>query len=113
MLDVADDLLEQVGDVVVVELVDDLAPVAAAGHEPEVAQQPELVRDGRALHPDRERDLVHRGRARVQASEDPQPARRRQRLDAVRGDLREAVVAEQPGDITVTSRWGIATQHYT
>ena len=76
VLDVADDLVEQVGDMVVVELVDDAAPVAAADHEPEMAQQPELVRDGRALHADRERDLADRGRARVQR------ARMRSRLGA-------------------------------
>ena len=64
MLDVRDDLLEQVGDVVVVELVDDLAAVALAGDEPEVAQQPQLVRDRRALHADRLRELVDRRRAR-------------------------------------------------
>src|SRR4051812_16772237 len=85
---------EQLGDVVVVELVDDLTTRAPARHEPEVAQQPKLVRDRRALHRDRDRDLVHRRRARVQAGEDAQPARGRQRLDAVGRHLREAVVAQ-------------------
>lgn len=37
MIDVRDDLLEHVDDVVVVELVDDLAPLPVADDEPEVA----------------------------------------------------------------------------
>lgn len=43
VLDVGDELFEQVGDVVVVELVDDLAPVALTGDQAKVAKQPQLV----------------------------------------------------------------------
>jgi hypothetical protein len=43
VLDVEDGLVEQLGDVVVVEPVADLAAVPVADHEPEVAQHPQLV----------------------------------------------------------------------
>ena len=46
MLHMRDDLLEHLGNVVVVQRVDDLAPVATADDQPEVAHQPELMRDG-------------------------------------------------------------------
>ena len=36
-------LVKQLGDVVVVEVVDDAAPGSRAGHQPEVAQQPQLM----------------------------------------------------------------------
>ena len=52
MLDVEDGLVEQVGDVRVVQGVDDPRP-SLADHEPEMAQHPQLVRDRRPLHPDR------------------------------------------------------------
>jgi hypothetical protein len=89
VVDMRDDLFEELGDVVVVQLVDDLAPVALADDEAEVAQRPKLMRDGRALHVDRGRELVDRRRTGVQAREDPQPARRRKRLDALRRRTRE------------------------
>jgi hypothetical protein len=49
VVDVGDDLLEHLGNVVVVELVDDLAAVPAPGDEPQVAQQPQLMGDRRGL----------------------------------------------------------------
>ena len=86
MFDVRHRLLEQLRDVMVVERVVDPPPVALAGHQPEVAEDPQLVGDGRAVHPDRGADLAHRPRPLVQAGEDPQPARGRQRLHRL-GDL--------------------------
>src|SRR4051812_6414855 len=43
VLDVRDGLFEQLADVVVVEVVDDAAPVAAPDDQAEVPQQPQLV----------------------------------------------------------------------
>src|SRR3954447_11210973 len=51
VLDMGHDLFQQVGDVVVVELVDDLAAITLAGHQPQMSQEPELMRDGGALLP--------------------------------------------------------------
>ncbi len=48
MLGVEDGLVEQRGDVVVVQRVDDLAPDALADDQPEVTQQAQLVGDRRA-----------------------------------------------------------------
>ena len=97
VVDVRDDLFEQLGDVVVVQLVDDLASVALPDDEPEMAQRPKLMRDRRALHGDRRGELVDRRRARMQAGEDPQSARSRQRLDAVgRGASERRVIQHAP-----------------
>ena len=56
MLDVGDGLLQQLADVIVVQRVDDAPSVAVPGDQPEMAQQAQLVRDGRALHADRVSD---------------------------------------------------------
>ena len=45
VVDVRRDLLQQLANVVVVEGVTDLAAVALTDNEPEVAQQPQLMRD--------------------------------------------------------------------
>jgi hypothetical protein len=68
VLDVRDDLFEQLGDVVVVQLVDDLATVTPPDNETEVTQVPKLVRDRGALHGDAAGELVHRRRRGVQAA---------------------------------------------
>ena len=96
VLDVRDHLFEQVGDVIVVELIDDLAAIALADHEPEMAQQPKLMRDRRTLHANAIGDLVDRRRAGVQTREDPQPAWCRERLDAFGRRARERGVVKQP-----------------
>ncbi len=44
VLDVADRLLEQMRDVIVVEVIDDASAVAVPDHEPEMTQQPQLMR---------------------------------------------------------------------
>jgi hypothetical protein len=71
MLDVGYDLFEQLADVIVVQLVDDLATVTLPDNEAEVTQHAQLVRDGGALHADALGELAHRGRSRVQARENP------------------------------------------
>ena len=106
VLDVPEHLLEQLGDVVVVELVDDAAAGALADDEAEVAEHAELVRDRRRVHPDGGRDLGDRRGAVVQAGEDPQPARRGERLEAVGGGARVGLVVEQAGDVG-----GVAMAH--
>ena len=99
VLDVGDDLFEQLGDVVVVELVDDLAPIALTGDQAKVAQQPQLVRDRGALHPDRAGDVVDRGRAGVQPREDAQAARRGQSLQPLGRRAGVAGVADEAGEV--------------
>ena len=99
VLDVPEHLLEQVGDVVVVELVDHAAAGALPDDQAEVAQDAELVGDRRGVHPDGGRDLRHRRGAVVEAREDPQPARRGERLEAVGGGARVGLVVEQAGDV--------------
>ena len=106
VLDVPEHLLEQLGDVVVVELVDDAAAGALADDQAEVAQHAQLVRDRRRVHPDGGRDLGDRRRAVVQAGEDPQPAGRGERLEAVGGGARVGLVVEQAGDVG-----GVAVAH--
>ena len=83
VLDVPGGLHEQLGDVVVVERVDDPPAAALADHEAQVAQDAQLVGDGRALHPDRPGEVADRGRPGVQPREDPQTAGRGQRLQAL------------------------------
>ncbi len=84
-----DGLLEQLADMVVIEVVDDLAALAASDDESEVAEDPELMGDGRGLHAHRGRELVDRGWAAVQRSEDVQPARGGERLHRLGDGLGE------------------------
>ena len=70
MLDVRGNLFEQLSEVVVVQLVADLAAAALACHEPEMTKQAKLMRHAE-LHVDTRRDLIYSRRSRVQASEDP------------------------------------------
>jgi hypothetical protein len=53
VLDVAQRLVEQARHVRIMQPVDDTAAGADADHEPEVAQDPQLMRDGWLLHLDR------------------------------------------------------------
>lgn len=49
MFGVVDGLVDECGDVIVEERVDDVAPMALAVDQSHGAQQPELVRDGGLL----------------------------------------------------------------
>jgi hypothetical protein len=60
VLDVADGLVDQRGHVVVVQGVDDPAPVTLADDQPDVAQEAQLMGDGRLLHPHGGDQLGHR-----------------------------------------------------
>lgn len=99
----SDDLLEHLGDVVVVQLVDHLATITFADDEPKVTQQPQLVRDRRAVHADGGRDLVHRRRTGMQAREDPQPTRCCQSLHSVGRRAGIRAVTKQAIEIRVLS----------
>ena len=46
VLDMRDGLLEQFPDMIVVEVIDDAAPIPMADDQPEVAQETKLMRDG-------------------------------------------------------------------
>jgi len=67
------------------------------GHQAEMTKDAELVGDGRAVHPDRLADLGHRGRPLVEAGEDADPARRRERLHRLGHLPGEAEVEEVAG----------------
>jgi hypothetical protein len=66
VLDVVDGLVQEHGDVVVIQAVDDALAGAAAGDQAEVAQQPQLVGDRRLLHADSHGKLGDRARALAQ-----------------------------------------------
>jgi len=71
VLHVGDGLLEQLGDVVVVEVVDDLTTVAPPDDEAQVTQDAQLVGDRRALHADVSSQLVDPAGAGGQSPENP------------------------------------------
>jgi hypothetical protein len=83
MLDVADRLLQEIADVVVVEVVHDLTALSATDDQPEMPEHAQLMGDRGRLHLDRGGELVDRTRAGAQPPEDAQPARRGQRLHRV------------------------------
>ena len=84
MLDMEDRLIEQVGDVRVVERVDDAPAAPLADNEPEVAQHAQLVRHRRAFHLNRQGEFVHGAGAFAEPRENPNPARRCERLHRLR-----------------------------
>ena len=77
---------------VVVEVVNDAAALAAADNKAEVAKQPELVGDRGRFHLDGVGELVDARGARAQSSEDPNPAGRGERLHGVGNRLHEVGV---------------------
>lgn len=86
VLDVGERLLQEIGDVRVVQGVEDVAPAALANDEPEMAQHPQLVGDRGLLHLQRVGQLTDAAGAVDQAREDLDPAARRERLHDL-GDL--------------------------
>lgn len=84
MLGVRDGLVQERGDMIVMQRVDDLAPHPLPDHESEVAKHPQLVRDRGELHLDRLGKIADRGRGLTQTREDPHPTRRSQRLHRLR-----------------------------
>ena len=63
MLGMRDGLGEQYPHVVVMQRVDDLAALALAHHESQIAQHPQLLGDRGLTHLDVVRQLAHRARA--------------------------------------------------
>jgi hypothetical protein len=98
VFDVRQGLVQEVGDVGVVERVDDVAAAAITDDEPEMAQEAQLVRHGGLLHPQRAREFTDRVLPADEAAEDLHSAAGRERLHDL-GDL-----AGQPR--LCDSRWG-------
>ena len=113
MLDVPHRLVDQVGDVGVMQGVDDRAAATRADDETEVAQQPQLMGDGGAFHLDSVGELVDAARSLTQPREYANATRCGERLHRVcdlasggRIDRRAAIV---PFD-SVCHRFKIAEQ---
>ena len=80
VVEVVAHLVEQRGDVRVVQPVEDRAAVAARGHEAQVAQDPQLLRGGRRRHLGALGELVDARLAVAQRVQEPHARRRRQGL---------------------------------
>ena len=89
MLDMADRGLQQLSDVVVVEVIEHLTPVAMADHEPEVPKHPQLLGDRRGRHLDRGGELVNTDGPTLQLTEDAYAAWSRESLHRISDRLRE------------------------
>jgi hypothetical protein len=96
---------EQVGQVMVEEPVVGVAPVAAHGHEPLLAQETQLVGDGRLLHADPCGEVLDRALAVQQRPQQPQAAGRAERAQRL-GQARGLVAAQRPRRVAVLSRPG-------
>jgi hypothetical protein len=74
MLKVAERFGQERGHVRVEELVLDMPPRAATGHQPEIPQDPQLMGDGRLLHLDGGTQDADGAAALAQAGQDAHPA---------------------------------------
>jgi hypothetical protein len=68
--------------------IDHPAVVALADDQSEMAQHPQLLRDRGLLHLDLFGEITNRARTSAQTTEDPHPARGRQRLHRLRDRTR-------------------------
>jgi hypothetical protein len=75
-----DRLVDQIRNVRVMKRVHDRAAASLTDDQPEMSEQPQLVRHSGTFHPDGLRKVIHAARAFAQPREDPHPARRGQRL---------------------------------
>ena len=80
VLDVVDRLRDEIADMVVVQRVDDSVAVAPTGHQTQMTQQPQLVRNRRRFQLHVPREIGHRARRLSQPRENPHPARCSERL---------------------------------
>lgn len=103
VLDVVYRLVEQASDVVVVEPIDGVPPSPLACDELEVAQQAELVRDGRLLHPHLAGELTNRARALAEPSQNPHAARSGKRLHCLGHAVRSQGIDASDADATFDS----------
>lgn len=102
MLDVCDRLIEQLADVLVVQRIDDLAALAPASHQPEMAQEAKLMGDGRGFHAYVPRQFAHRAGRGVKAAEDAQSTRRRECLHSVGDHLGKVLIQRVRLDLCVS-----------
>lgn len=79
-----DRLVEQVGDVRIVERVNHAPAVAHADNKSEVAQHTQLVRNGGSLHLNGFGELVHGAGSLTEPRQNPDTARGRERLHRLR-----------------------------
>ena len=93
MFNMEDCLVEQVGNVGVVQGVDDLSAAPLADNEAEMSQQTKLVRDRRLLHGDGRCEFTNRAGRLPKPTENADSARCRQRLHRVR-DLTRRICVE-------------------
>ena len=84
MLHVENRLIKQVRNVRVVEGIDDAPTTPLADDEPEVAKDAQLVRDCGAFHLNRQGEFIHGASAFTKPRENPNPARRCERLHRFR-----------------------------
>lgn len=88
MLDVKDRLVKQLGDMRVMQVIDDLLTAALADDEAKMAQLPELMGDRRGLHANRVGKLAHRARPLPQAPENLHTTGRREDLHTLGNQTR-------------------------
>ena len=94
-------------DMRIVQRVDDAPAAPLADDETEMPKHPQLVRHRRALHLDRPRQLVHGAGAVAKPREDPDPARRRERLHRLR-NLPSRHGVDDPRAAVPPTPWPIA-----
>ena len=108
VLDMTDSLIDQLGDMHVIQRVHDPPALTLTDDQADIPQQPQLMRDSGLLHPDRVDELRDRMRALAQLREDQHPARRRQPLHRVRdphSDLHRHLAREaRPSTPWLTAR---------
>lgn len=78
MFNVTQRLVQQAPHMGVIQAVDSVAPAPGADHQPQVAQDPQLVRDRRLGHFDTCCQFTHRAGALAQMRQDPNPTARGQ-----------------------------------
>lgn len=88
VLDATHGLIDQLRDVAVVQRVHDPSAVPLADDEPDVLEQPQLMRDRGLLQADRLHQLGHRVRTFAELGQDQDAAGRRESLHRVRDPLR-------------------------
>ena len=76
--------LQQNADMTVVQVVEHMPAAPLANNKTQVAENPQLMRNSRLLHPDRLGQLAHRARALAKPGENKNATGRRKRLHRLR-----------------------------
>lgn len=92
MLNMKDHLVEKLGDVGIVQPVNDLLATPLADYEPELAERAQLVRNRRSLHVDCFCQCAYRARSFLQPTQYLHPARRSEHLHPFRHRPRQVSV---------------------